>query len=816
MVPSPKLAALAPVIALLLLPALAAARTGTGPGGYVWKDCEEPDGPTCNYEIRAVSDGLTGLCSDEIYAPPGGLGFSFPFYGTTFSSFFMSANGVIYLSNRPASDAANAALTGLEGRPIIAPLWDDWAMDNDDELAFFCPDPGCANSGPITFVESYRLGTGVDPGGVAYRDIEWFDTAKHRPTCSEPETATFGLRLFADGRILFSYSDVSVAQPAETDSGISATIGISRGFLGEFTQVSFDAASIPYVPYQVLFIPPCPRLTCNSIRAPRDACEGEDVTFEANFGGGVPPVSVAWDFDGDTTPDATGNPVTRALPAGVTTVRAILGDSCASPGPSSCEMTHVINVHASPVPVITPQSSTSFCGADGESVTLLADVGYASYQWVRDGFDIPAATTRTLVANVSGSYVVRVVDAFGCEGVSAPIVVDAEDCVAGCTPLTCDDVIVSPFPACEGAQVTATVIFSGGEGTLGVAWDVDGDGTPDVTGNPMRRVFLPGATPITVTVTDTCATPGPQTCTLSDLVDVKPTPQPVITPSGPLSFCAARGESVTLDAGSGWAAHQWILDGLDLSAETARTHVASVSGAYSVRVTDANGCVGTSLEVIVVADDCPSACATLACGAITVTPAPACEGEMQRLALDVTGGEAPTGVAWDLDGDGTPDAAGNPVDVTLAPGTHRVRAVAADSCADPGPQSCESFADVVVNPGSAAIGEVSGPGDPPLLVLTKSARVEVEDVAAATSYHAYVDAIGSWWAPSDATGRRCGLASAGAGARPGTLLLDVPLPVNSWLVVVGANSCGEGVPGTSSEGVDRSSQTTWTACGPGP
>ncbi len=805
------------LVACLALATLAGegfARTGTGPGGYIWKDCEEIDGPLCDYVIAAVSDGSTGLCSEEVYAPPGGLGFSFPFYGTTFSSYSVSANGIVYLSNAPGCcDDTNAALTGLEGRPMIAPLWDDWAMDNDDPFDLICATPGCANSGPLSFVESFQIGSGVDGGGVRYREIEWFDTAHHRPTCSEPETATFGVRLYEDGRILFNYLDVTLGQPAESDAGIGATVGVSRGFLGEFTQVSFNTATVPYVPYAILFIPPCSQVACNSITAPAEACEGASVTFRANTAGGVAPVEISWDFDGDTIADATGNPVNRALAPGTHVVTAMARDSCTQPGPTTCSVSRPITIRANPVPVITPLGSTTFCGASGESLTLVTDTGHASYQWARNGTDIPAATTFQLTVTTSGDYTVRVVDAFGCSGTSAPITVDATDCTAGCTPLACDRVDARPSPACEGQQVTMTAIVSGGEGAITVAWDTDGDTVPDATGNPLRRVMPPGTTTVTAFVTDSCTLPAPQACQVSGAVIVNVTPSPVATPDGPTTFCAARGESVTLDAGTIWSTWQWTLDGADIPGERSQQLVVSTSGSYTVRVTDPAGCAGESLPVVIVADDCPSLCPPLACGTITVTPAAACEGVPQELVLSFTGGVPPVGIAWDYDLDGTPDDVGNGVMATLAPGTHRVRAVAADSCADPAPQTCDAFVDVIVEEPASWLAEVSGAGDPPLLVLTKAARLEVGADPFALGYHAYADAIGSWWAPADASGRACAIASAGPGARPGTVLLDVPLPANSWVVIASANRCGEGPAGTASDGTDRASGAGWQACG---
>ena len=159
------------------MPQIAFAASGTGPGGYTWKDCLEPGGPSCAYTLTALGDDMTGLCSDEIYNDASdSLGFSFPFYGISYSDYAVSSNGLVYLANAPGSgsDVVNASLTGLEGRPILAVLWDDWAMDNWDELFGFCPrDPECSNSGWEPFlIESFQRAIGND-AGVPYKEFGW-------------------------------------------------------------------------------------------------------------------------------------------------------------------------------------------------------------------------------------------------------------------------------------------------------------------------------------------------------------------------------------------------------------------------------------------------------------------------------------------------------------------------------------------------------------------------------------------------------------------------------------------------------------------
>ena len=66
---------------------------------------------------------------------------------------------------------------------------------------------------------------------------------------------------------------------------------------------------------------------------------------------------------------------------------------------------------------------------------------------------------------------------------------------------------------------------------------------------------------------------------------------PLITPSGPTTFC--QGNSVTLDAGT-WSFYLWS-DGT-----TTETDSITISGTFTVIVTDANGCTGTASQDIMV------------------------------------------------------------------------------------------------------------------------------------------------------------------------------------------------------------------------
>jgi len=123
--------------------------------------------------------------------------------------------------------------------------------------------------------------------------------------------------------------------------------------------------------------------------------------------------------------------------------------------------------------------------------------------------------------------------------------------------------------------------------TGGVSFSWNSDPTLSCTNCPN-----PIATPTTTTTYVVSSTSG-SGCVDYDTVEivVNPLPGPVITPSGPTSFCT--GGSVILYA-SGFSAYEWN----DLT--TADSIIANANGTYTVTVTDSMGCQNsTNLSVTV-------------------------------------------------------------------------------------------------------------------------------------------------------------------------------------------------------------------------
>jgi hypothetical protein len=218
--------------------------------------------------------------------------------------------------------------------------------------------------------------------------------------------------------------------------------------------------------------------------------------------------------------------------------------------------TVVVVVAPRPLPSVTITGPTTFCA--GDSVTLDAGAGFASYRWSN------GATTRRAVVRSSGSYTVTVTNAEGCPATSQPVIVK---------------VLPRPYPIinalgrttlCRGERVT----LDAGAGFASYRWS-NGATTPAI------QTDTAGTFTVTVTNASGCsATSAP----VSVLV-VEP-PTPVIIASPAASLCT--GDTVTLRTKSPYASYRWS------SGATSSTITVTGSGVFTVDVIDSNGCAGTS------------------------------------------------------------------------------------------------------------------------------------------------------------------------------------------------------------------------------
>lgn len=294
-------------------------------------------------------------------------------------------------------------------------------------------------------------------------------------------------------------------------------------------------------------------------------------------------------------------------------------------------------VNDNPVPTITPDGPTEFC--DGDSVVLTSS-GFDSYLWST------GETTQSIVVSAAGDYSVEGTDQNGCSGVSTDVSITVYQ-----NPQP--EIIASDTVACDGEVVTLTSSLASSYEwsttansqdisvtTSGLYWvevtDVNGcvgadsveitinptpDPTPVITpdgpttfcfgdsvtlavdtwesylwnpnGDTTQSITVDQSGLYVVTVTNQF---GCEADAAGVQVTVNQLPTPVIQTNGDSAIC--QGETIELSTGL-FNSYEWN------TGDTTQLITVNSTGAYSVTVTDANGCMATTENYDVVAHPLP-------------------------------------------------------------------------------------------------------------------------------------------------------------------------------------------------------------------
>ena len=207
-----------------------------------------------------------------------------------------------------------------------------------------------------------------------------------------------------------------------------------------------------------------------------------------------------------------------------------------------------LTVNANLLPTVTGPSG--ICAGDVANIN--AGTGYSTYLWNT------GATNQTIVSSSASTYTVTVTDINGCSG-------------TGTFALT---VNALPTPIISGNTIictNATTTLDAGTGYNSYLWS---------NGSTNNSISTSLSSLFTVTVIDVNGCSN----TASTQVTSLPNPTPTIT--GVATIC--QGATSILNAGSGYVSYAWSAGGgtQNLNAGT--------SGIYTVTVTDANGCTGTT------------------------------------------------------------------------------------------------------------------------------------------------------------------------------------------------------------------------------
>ncbi len=250
-------------------------------------------------------------------------------------------------------------------------------------------------------------------------------------------------------------------------------------------------------------------------------------------------------------------------------------------------------------PTIAVLGSTTLCA--GDSTRITTDAGHVRHVWSTGD------TTRAIVVRAAGTYSCTVTDAGGCFGTTPTVAITMRAAVRPAITIR------GHLPICAGDSVE----LDAGAGWLTHQWN---------SGATTRSITLHSAGTFACTVTDSNGCSG---TSMPVVITTSATPAPVITRSGPDPLC--EGDTLILDAGSGYASHHWS------TGDATRQICVTASGTYSVTVLSVHGCSGTSLGEVVSFLPPPPTPGIVRSGNTLVATVPSASHEWRRDGVPIPG-----------------------------------------------------------------------------------------------------------------------------------------------------------------------------------
>jgi len=323
---------------------------------------------------------------------------------------------------------------------------------------------------------------------------------------------------------------------------------------GAYTvQVAVGGCSFSSQPMNVSVINQTPATISPS--GPLNVCTGASVVLSSSSANGNQWYKDAVIIDGAT------NQTYSASIAGSYTVKINVG-TCNSLFSSPV----VVNTSDNPTaPTITAGGPLSFC--TGGSVLLTSSTA-SGYQWFKNGTAIPGANDASYSVTDAGSYTVNTKNASTCQATSDAVVVTLTNSTPPPTIA-----VVGPGPGCGAGQ---TVLISSSD--LGNQWLKDG-------------VTIPGAVQKTYFTSD-----GGNYSVALDYGSACFSESQVVTVVGNSAadilkaIITSNNGLLYSDSAKG---NQWYLNDTLIAGATDSTWIPQVSGKYTLRITNSNGCMST-------------------------------------------------------------------------------------------------------------------------------------------------------------------------------------------------------------------------------
>ena len=186
---------------------------GGGPDGfgYVWRDSDEPGGPTFNWaEISTIGTKLTTLTDDQTTTVS--LPWAFPFYGESYTSVNVNANGWLNVGTTSSGWSNYPIPTSSTPNNLLAVYWDDLRISANPSAGVY-----------------YYHDTVHDRFIVQFNKV---------PRYSNNGQYTFEAILYPNGTIEYQYLDMQFSG----SYGSRGTIGIENATGTDGLQVLYNTA----------------------------------------------------------------------------------------------------------------------------------------------------------------------------------------------------------------------------------------------------------------------------------------------------------------------------------------------------------------------------------------------------------------------------------------------------------------------------------------------------------------------------------------------------------------------------------------------
>jgi len=182
---------------------------------YTWEDSNEANGPAYNW-IDIVNSGTALSLSDDSYQFVT-LPFAFPFYGTEYTSVYITSNGYLAFDAHTVAYLNVSIPNAAVPNNYIAPFWADFKPIGND---------GTYDWGTVY----YRIDEAEQRLIVQYENVAHYNSTA--PVYYE----TFEVMLYANGTMLFQYEDLEVTN--------TCTVGIENADASDGLQVCYSTSYV--------------------------------------------------------------------------------------------------------------------------------------------------------------------------------------------------------------------------------------------------------------------------------------------------------------------------------------------------------------------------------------------------------------------------------------------------------------------------------------------------------------------------------------------------------------------------------------------